>query len=109
MLSITLRSGRPRNDPHFSDEIAAIRNVPGIMHECAAPEGGASIRLPEDRTIQNDYGFALSAVSFTLFPASVRSPWTSLFTRFFSALASLPAFLEVLLMSRATLLSPPGS
>src|SRR4051812_48861559 len=44
-----------------------------------------------------------------LLPASVAAPCALLLTRFFSALMSLPAFFDVLLMSRATLLRPPGS
>ena len=43
-----------------------------------------------------------------LLPASVAAPCALLLTRFFSALMSLPAFFDVLLMSRATLLRPPG-
>ena len=48
------------------------------------------------------HGFDFSTVSLTLLPASVLAPCTSPFTRFTSAIVSLAAFFEVLLMSRAT-------
>ena len=52
--------------------------------------------------------FDFSTVSFRLLPASVLAPCTSPFTRLTSAFVSLPAFFDVLLMSRATLFRPPG-
>ena len=53
-----------------------------------------------------NYGFF--GASLISFPASVASACALLFTRFFSAFASLAARFDVLLMSCATLFSPPG-
>jgi hypothetical protein len=77
---------------------AGLENRPAIAHSCWS---GVSSRSAQ--------GFLpLSTVSFTAIPVSFSSPWALLFTRSFSARVSRAAFLPVLLMSRATLFSPPG-
>ena len=72
-----------------------------------ADHGDVKVGPPPARR-PNASRFRFSTVSFMLLPASVAAPCALLFTRFFSALMSLPAFFDVLLMSRATLFRPPG-